>query len=50
MSKLPPCNCSIGNSAEIDPPFVCQHTKGEVMLRHNLVTQPLCSALRLSDA
>ena len=49
-ARLPPCRCTIGDPTSADHPMVCNQTKGEAKMRHDLVTDPVCQGLRKSGA
>ena len=39
-AQLPACSCHIGDTSEVEHPLVCNHTKGDAKMRHDLVTRP----------
>ena len=47
-AQLPPCPCPIGDPGAFDHALVCNYTKGEAKMRHNLVTEPVCLGIRQS--
>ena len=49
-AQLPPCTCRIGDATLADHSLVCNFTKGDAKLRHNLVTNPVRDGLRKAGA